>query len=327
MKRIAIIHDSLLHIGGAEKVLFKFIRAYQNADVYISLLDFRLKNKLKTKGEIHTSVFSSLPFVSKYASFLKPFIILYWETLNLQQYDLVISSSHSFSSKSINKAKIAKHVSYIHTPPKYLYDEFNEMNWIKSFPFNIIFWPFFYLLKRYDFYSAQKPDLLIANSKNVQSRIKKYYKRNSVVIYPPHNTAPANFKKKKGEYYLFFSRLEKQKGAELVVKTCTKYNLPLVVVGTGSQEKYLKSITGKTVKFKGFVNEADKIDIFSRAKALLYASIDEDYGMVIPEVLSYGIPVVAYDSGAVEEMADKNIFIFKRYDSKSLYSFMQKNSI
>lgn len=323
MKNIAIIHDSYLHVGGAEKVLKYFVSAYPKADIYIPLLKKKYSGEIKTTGRIYTSILSELPFVEKYASILKPLVLLYWETLNLKKYDLIISSSHSFSSKSVNKSKHAKHVSYIHTPPKYLYSELNEMNWIKKLPFSVLFWPLFFLLRKYDYYSAQKPDLLIANSKNVQSRIKKYYNRNSIVIYPPHTVAPVDFKKRKGKYYLFFSRLEKQKGAELVIRTCSQYKLPLVVIGTGSQEKYLKKIASKNIEFTGFITEEEKVLIFAEAKALLYAAIDEDYGLVIPEVLSYGIPVIAYDSGSIREIQSKQtskneILLFSEYNCSSL---------
>lgn len=324
MKKIAIVHDSLLHIGGAEIVLFALVKRYPLADVYIPLALKEFLPLIKNSGKIETSFLSRLPFIKKYASFLKPFLVFYWESLNLKNYDLIISSSHSFSAKSVNRGKNAQHVSYIHTPPKYLYREFNEMHWIKSFPFNIFFFPIFFLLRKYDYYSAQKPDLLITNSRNVQKRIKKYYNRKSIVIHPPHTEAPAYFKKKKGKYFLFFSRLEKQKGAELVINTCSKFNLPLVVVGTGSQEKYLKSIAGKTVIFKGFISEKEKTEVFSSAIALLYASIDEDYGMIIPEILSYGIPIIAYNSGAIKEFDSKLITTFRDYNLKSLYKAIQQ---
>ena len=234
-----------------QKMIDDAIKQNPKADVYIPVISKKFKKQLTTKiiGETHDSVFSKLPLLHThtFSSLLKPLLIIYWETLNLEKYDIVISSSHSFSSKSVNVPKKTKHISYIHTPPKYLYDELNQMNWIKIFPFKIILWPIISLLRKYDYYSAQKADLLIANSKNVQQRIKKYYNRKSIVIYPPHNQAPKKFKKNKDKYFLFFSRLEKQKGVELVVKTCSKYNIPLVVVGTGSQEKYLKKIAGKTI--------------------------------------------------------------------------------
>jgi len=333
--KIAIIHDSFLHHGGAEEVFFRLIQAFPKADVFISLLTDKyraqlIKSSLKSSGgRIYRSVLSKLPWVEKYASLLKPLILIYWELLDLSKYDLIISSSHSFSSKSVNKAPNSKHVAYIHTPPKYLYEEFNEMYWIKTFPFNLIFWPILALLRKYDYYSAQKPDLIVANSKTVQRRIKKYYDRSSLVVYPKHQTAPTSFKKESGKYYLFFSRLEKQKGAELVVKTCTTYNLPLVVVGKGNLEKHLKKIAGKTVFFTGFITEQQKQKIFAHCKALLFAAIDEDYGMVIPEVLSYGIPVIGYNSGAVKEIKYQDgsinkIFLFNRYSENGLLNAINK---
>jgi glycosyltransferase involved in cell wall biosynthesis len=314
--KIAIVHDSFLHVGGAEKVFYKFIETYPDADVFVPLINKKYLDEInqKTNGKLNISwinkilffnekFFTNYSFTAIIASLLKPLLIIYWETLNLKKYDLIISSSHSFSSKSVNKKLSAKHISYIHTPPKYLYNEYNRMNWIKKFPFAILLWPTMFLLRKYDYYSAQKPDLLIANSEVVQQRIKKYYKRNSVIIYPLFDIATHNIdkisptsNKKNGKYFLFFSRLEKQKGAEPVIKTCTKHNIPLVVMGAGSQEKYLKKIAGKTIFFTGFVSQEQKVRIFKHTKALIYASIDEDFGMVIPEVASYGIPIIYYNS-------------------------------
>jgi len=321
INKVAIIHDSFLHIGGAEKVLLKLVDKFPEADIYISLLDKKYTNSIVTKGIIHTSILSKLPFIERYSSLLKPLVLLYWETLNLNKYELIISSSHSFSSKSVNKSRKAKHISYIHTPPKYLYNEYNEMNWIKKFPFKQLLFPILYLIRKHDYYSAQKPDLLVANSEVVKDRIKKYYNRNSIVINPPHNTPSSKYKKLKGKYFLFFSRLEKQKGAELVIRTFTYYNLPLVVIGTGSEEKFLKSIAGKTISFRGFVSNKQKEDILSKAISLIYAAKDEDYGLVIPEVISHNVPVLAYNSGAIKEHLKKTNIIntFYEFNKESLY--------
>ena len=337
MIKIAIIHDSFLHVGGAEKVLYKFIETYPKADIFIPLIHKKYKKEIlkKTKGKIYTSIFNKLPLLNKISSFLKPLLIIHWETLNLKKYDLIISSSHSFSSKSVNKGKSAKHISYIHTPPKYLYREYNQMNWIKKFPFNFLLLPIIFLLRKYDYYSAQKPDLLITNSINVQKRIKKYYNRDSAVIRPLFDIAPKkinrlNFlhNKKTKKYFLFFSRLEKQKGAELVIKTCSKYNFPLVVMGTGKQERYLKSIAGKTIFFTGFVSEEQKQKIFINTKALIYASIDEDFGIVLPEVISYNIPIISYESGAIKEilnvMSSKFSILYQQHSIKSLVHAIRK---
>lgn len=326
-KNVCLVHDSFLHIGGAENVLLKLVEKYPAADIFIPLISDGYLELLqsKTNGKIYRLFLSKWFKNEKFASFLKPLLIIYWERLNLGKYGLIISSSHSFSSKSVNKNKGARHISYIHTPPRYLYKEFNQMGWIKKFPFNFILWPLFFLLRKYDYYSAQKADILITNSKNVQDRIKKYYHRDSSVIYPDLKPKSKTIKRKP-RYFLFFSRLETQKGAELVVKTCTRFNIPLVVVGTGSKEKYLKKIAGKSIIFTGFISEKQKEKIFSYTQALIYTSIDEDYGMVLPEINSYGIPIIAYNSGAIKEFAfSKNIYLFDEYSEQGLKNAIDKS--
>jgi glycosyltransferase involved in cell wall biosynthesis len=176
-----------------------------------------------------------------------------------------------------------------------------------------------------DYIGAQRPDVLIANSKTVRDRIRKYYQRESVVIYPPVNIPKKLFKRQK-KYYLCVSRLAKQKGIDLAVNTCTKYSLPLIVVGTGSEEKYLKSLAGPTVKFMGYVPDSKMAEIYAGANALIYCSIDEDFGMVPVEAMAHGVPVVAYDSGAASEtiINNKTGFLFNSYDEEDLYKTLLK---
>lgn len=319
MKSIAIIHDSFLYYGGAETVLMALATQYPGADIYIPLITSSYFHSMSRKHTVYRSIFSFFPNLRYTSSLLKPLLIIYWETLDLSRYDLVISSSHSFSSKSVNVKKPTKHVSYIHTPPKYLYKEYNQMFWIKMFPFRVIFYPLLFLLRKYDFYSAQKPDLLIANSSETQKRIATYYNRKSVVIHPPHAIPPKSYKKKKGLYYLFFSRLEKQKGVELVFETCERNNIPLVVVGTGSLEKKLASNSTKNIKILGFINEKQKANVFSKAKALIFAAIDEDYGLAVSEATAFNIPIIAYNSGAIKEAAKNGRYVlFNEHTQNSL---------
>lgn len=300
--KTAIIHDVFIEFGGAERVLIALIDLYPEADIYIPLLTRERREylKSKTKGRVITSVFNYIPFVHTASILLKPLLYLYWENLDLKNYDLVISSSHSFSSKSVITSPHTTHISYIHTPPRYLYTEFNETRIIKNKFIKILLSPLLSWLRIKDFIGAQRPDLILANSKEVQKRIKKYYRRDSIVVYPPVNL-PKKILKRQPEYYLCVSRLAKQKGIDLAVKTCTQYKLPLVVVGTGSEERYLKEIAGPTVEFKGFVPDEDMPKVYSRAIALIYPSIEEDFGIVPVEAMAHGVPVVAFYSGALPE--------------------------
>jgi len=257
-----------------------------------------------------------------YPDYFKPYILYYWQKLDFSNYELVISSSHSFCSNWVNVK--GKHLSYIHTPPRFLYDEFNEMAFLRKFPFKQLLSMYFDGLRKKDFLKLQKIDLLIANSKNVQKRIFKYYKRKSIVLYPPVETKAGM--KKKGDYYLFFSRLVKQKGGELAVRAFNQNGKKLLIVGEGGQIKKLKKISKKNIRFFGFQPDQKMKGIFIKTKALIYCSIDEDFGIIPVEAMSYGVPVIAYQSGGVKEtIIDKKTGIFlKKYNVNSLNRAIEK---
>ena len=307
MKKIAIIHDTFTHIGGAEKVLIQLISLYPTADIYIGIADKKFKTVLEEKldKKIATSIFSSLSISERYLSFFKPLLLLYWQTLNLNAYNLVISSSHSFSSKSVHVKKRTPHISYIHTPPRYLYDEFNEMNWLKHIPFSWIFSPVLYVLRALDILAAARPTVLLANSSTTAARIKKYYNRDSQIVYPPVKISP--IVQRKPTYYLYFSRLSKQKKVSELISIFTQLQLPLMIVGKGTVDSELQRTAGPTIIFRGFVPGTELVEIIKKTKALIYPSENEDFGMATAEIMSYGVPVIAKSGGRSSEIIKDGI--------------------
>lgn len=321
--KIAIVHDSLTDFGGAERTLLSLLKIFPKAVLHTSLLRKQFTKKIKKtfKGEIFFSRLSNFSLATNHPSFFKPYFYhCYWPKLNLDSYDLVISSSHSFCANWVEVKN--KHVSYIHTPPRFLYEEFNEMNWLRNPIIKKAINPYFAYLRKKDKDKVKKIDLLIANSKNVQNRIKKYYDRDSQVIYPPAKLPKETIKKSKIKktHYLFFSRLVKQKGIELVIKAFNQNQKPLLVVGTGQQAQKWQKMAKPNIKFLGFVNDQKMQDIYAQSKALVYASIQEDFGLVPVEAMSYGLPVIAYYDGGVKETVidQKTGLFFRKYDEKAL---------
>lgn len=319
--KVAIVHDVFIEFGGAERVLLALLDIYSKADVYIPLLSGMGHKELQqqTKGKIFTSLLNHIPFIHSASILLKPLLCLYWEQLDLKAYDLVISSSHSFSSKSVITHPKTLHVSYIHTTPRYLYAEYNETQIIKKPLFRFLLSPLLSWLRVRDFIGGQRPDVLIANSKTVQARIRKYYRRESTVIYPPVEI-PKRLPKRNPRYYLCVSRLSKQKGIDLAIHACNKLKAPLVVVGEGSQETYLRSIAGPTVEFRGRVPNEDMADVYAGAKALIFPAIDEDFGMVPVEAMAHGVPVIGHNSGGTAETVinGKTGLLFNDWSTHSL---------
>jgi len=319
--KLAIITDGFLHVGGAEKVLLELIKIYPKADLYIPIINNNIKSEItkSTKGKIHTTLISKIPYFYEHASLLKPLLIFYWERLNLTKYQLVITLSHSFNSKLVNTPSSTIHISYVLTPPRYLSEHYNETLFLKKPVIKFFTNPLIWWLKNNDIRSGEKPNLLISISKTIQKRVFKTYNRKSLLIYPPISI-PQKIKTKSGQHYLCFSRLVKQKGTKLAIETCTKLNLPLVVVGTGPELENLKRIAGQTITFTGFINQKKLETIFMNTKAMINCAIEEDFGMVTIEAAARGIPIIGFRSGGIEEtiLENKTGIFFDKHTVKSL---------
>lgn len=325
-RKVAIVSDVMMSLGGAEMVVMELLKIFPKADFYTLFICPKARKKIEDaypKVRIKTSVFQWLiwgDIISKYISIIKIFSWIYWEFLNLNDYDLIISSSHSYMAKNVKKKSGVKHLSYVHTPPRYLYDEFSEIVWIKKIPGKWLFWPIASLLKYVDKRGSIRPDVMIANSKNVADRIKKYYGREAQIIYPPVKVDFSKKNIKRGDYFVCLSRLVLQKGIDLAVKVCTENKIPLIVIGNGDELGNLKKMAGPGIKFMEKCDDNKKFEILSEARALIYTSKEEDFGIVPVEALKLGTPVIAYNSGGVREtvLHKKNGVLFENFNEDSL---------
>ena len=330
--KVAIIHDVLLEYGGSERVLEELLDIFPSADFYTLYFNKRNPPIYSTfnKANPETSFLQHIPGLYKlkqYFSITKLGAWPYFYNLDLSDYDLVISSSSSYNTKAVRVSSDSLHVCYLHTPPKYLYREINEIGWIKEFPFNFILFPIFEALRFVDKKAASHPGIIIVNSLEVKNRVAKYYQRESVVIHPPVELPKKLSKKdRKKSYFVTHSRLVRQKGVGLAVEVATRYKLPLVVIGDGYLRGYLEKMAGPTVTFKGWVRDEEIPKIYSQAKALINCSIDEDFGIAPLEAMGFGVPVIAYESGGVKETVidGKTGVFFKKFTSMSLYAAIKK---
>lgn len=321
--KVALVHDQLTEFGGAERVLIAFKKIFPQADIYTSVFNLSsLKpfDKIIKDWSIHTSWFDKIPIVRNYYSPFRYLTPLIWESFDFSNYDLIISSSGSWMSKGVKVKKPTIHISYIHHPPRYLYGYETAIEWQKYLPIRIYAYFVNHFLRLWDFQSSQKPDYLIANSKETQKRISKFYRRDSIVIYPPVDipnkidfVAPKN-------YYLTVSRLAKAKHIDVLIKAANKQNFAIKIVGKGRDEKYLKSISGTTVEFLNNVSDEQLKDLYKNAKAFLFASVDEEFGIAPVEAMGYGLPVIAYNSGGIPEYLKENVngYLFNNLNENSL---------
>ncbi|MCS6956752.1 MAG: glycosyltransferase [Patescibacteria group bacterium] len=329
--KVALVHDQLLEFGGAERVLVSFKKIFPQADIYTTSFNINSlgshKNLFKN-WKIYVSWFGKIPIINRFYSpfrFLTPLI---WESFNFSKYDLVISSSGSWMSKGIKTKKPTIHISYIHHPPRYLYGYETAIEWQKYLPIKIYGIIVNHFLRLWDYQSSQRPDFLIANSIETQRRIEKFYRRKSTVIYPPVSIPKktSNLKFKISNYFIIISRLARPKHIDILIHAANKEKFNLKIIGTGREEKYLRSIAVKTVEFLGNLPDNQFEKIISGAKAFLFASRDEEFGIACVEAMGYGIPVIAYNSGGIPEyiIDGKNGFLFDQLNPISLINKIKK---
>lgn len=334
--KIAIVHDYIKEYGGAERVVEAMLEIWPEADIFTTIYSPEFLGPHRTRVEkwnIHTSSLDKVPFKNKLISafrLLGPWI---FKTFDLSKYDVVIvSQSGTFVSPNmINKNINYTQITYCHTPPRWLYGYQTAGNWeggLKKL-FKDIFGTIpIWILRKIDFTAAQIPDFYIANSKEIASRIKRFYHRDAVVIHPPVEVPKvANLFHlpggRRGNYYLAGGRLARPKGIDLAVMACTKLDLPLKVFGKefAGYGKELEKLAGPTVEFLGEVSEKDKWELYKNAKAYLYPNENEDFGIQAVEAMAAGTPVIALaQGGPLETIIDGKTGVF--FKERTIESLM-----
>jgi len=328
--KIALIHDYLFGYGGAERVLETLHEMWPDAPVYTSFVDWEWLEKNKKdwlKWKIIPSWYDRIPFKKSLCSplrFLAPWI---WESFDLREFDVVISSSAWFMPKGVITHPGTVHVCYCHTPPRYLYG-YPESGGEKSFLAKLYAALVNPGMRHYDFITSQRVDYFLCNSLNVKNRIKKFYRRDAMVIYPPATIKQLNNKtiKQSGNYYLMVNRLVWPKRVDLAIEVCKKLKLNLKIVGEGKLESQLKDLAqdSSNIQFLGYVGQQDLDKLYSNCKAVLYLAQEEDFGMTPIEAMSWGKPVIALKSGGLVEsvVEGKSGMFIKKADTDSLESII-----
>lgn len=333
--KVALVHDQLREFGGAERVLVSLKKIFPAADVYTTTFDLDSlgsHKQLIKDWKVNVSWFGKISLLNRYYSpfrFLTPLI---WESFDFSKYDLVISSSGSWMSKGIKTKKPTVHISYIHHPPRYLYGYETAIEWQKYFFIKIYGYIINHFLRIWDFTSSQRADYLIANSQETKRRIEKFYRRDSTVIYPPVSIPekPVNpLTREPNNYFLTVSRLARAKHIDVLIKATNKSKFKLKIVGSGRDEEGLKQLAGPTVEFLGNLTDKELKKTYLNAKAFLFASRDEEFGIAVVEAMGYGLPVIAYKSGGLPEYVinDKNGFLFNQLVPSSLIEKVNKLTI
>ncbi|WP_339660417.1 glycosyltransferase [uncultured Polaribacter sp.] len=305
--KVAIIHYWFITRRGGEKVVESILKLYPNADIYTLFYDKEKYGDYLKGHAVYTSKYNNSFFRKHYQKIfpLYPTII---NSLKLRKdYDLIISSE-SGPAKGIKINDNSKHVCYIHSPMRYCWGFTEE--YLNSM--NPMFRPlanfFFKRLKKWDKTTIDNVDLYIANSINVAKRVKKFYNRDAKVVYPPIETRlfkkSLNFNAGK-DFFLSFGAITPYKNVNLLVDCFNENGEKLIIIGNGSEKEKLARKANKNIEFKGFLEESELEYYIQRSKALIFPG-EEDFGMIPLEVMSYGIPVIAFKKGGALETVIEN---------------------
>lgn len=323
-KKVAIVCDRIKDFWGAEIVLEQFLEIFPRAHIYSSVF-FADKNKIFSNKKITTSFIQKIPFLNKshkLALFLRP---LAFESFDLSEYDIVISSSSAESKWVITKVD-SLHICYCHTPTRYFWSHYHK--YINMMEFGILnpIWRWLmpkiiYKLRQRDFIAAQRPDFFIANSINTKNRIKKYYKRNSSVIYPCLDIKNIEFSDKKEDYYFYTWRVIPYKKFDLVVEAFNKNKKKIIIAVNTKWNLYkkLKSISKENIIWKENLSIKEINKLHLKAKAFLFPP-EEDFWLAPIAAMASWTPVIAYKKWwALETIIDKKVWVFfDKQDTKSL---------
>lgn len=329
--RIALVHELLTMKGGAERVFKILTDMFPEAPIYTLLYDQKKTGDWFPRERVRTS-FLQNTWTTRLSQlvtgsinhhlYLKKFPKAV-EAWDFSEFDLVISSSSAFAHGILTNGT-PKHICYVHSPARYLWDRTHDVmtqaGGFKSMYGRLLF----HRLRTWDTESAERPDMLLAASGNVQRRIQLYWRRQSTVLYPPIDDtwlsagAPGAGAMEHPEYFLVVSTLARYKRIDLAVEACNRLGIRLKIVGEGWDMQRLRHMAGETVEFYGFRQGDELRNLYANARATLFPG-DEDFGLVPLESLACGTPVIAYrGGGALETVTDGTGMFFSNPTVESL---------
>jgi len=328
-RKVAIVHDWLPLVGGAERVLEQLLEIYPNAEIF-TLFDFvsREDAPFLIGRKIHTSNLQKFPRVHNYYRNLLPLLPYAIEQFDLRHFDLIVSSS-SAVAKGVITSPDQLHVCYCHSPMRYAWDlqaHYLKHTGLSSGLRSTFIRYVLYKMRIWDVVSSNRVDSFIANSSYISERIKKTYRRESTVINPPVNIDRFKLESNKEDFYLAASRQVPYKRIDLIVEAFKQ--LPdkrLVVIGDGPEHKKIKALAGSNVQILGYQSDAVMVDYMRRAKAFVFAA-QEDFGILPVEAQACGTPVIAYGrGGARETVVDKRTgLLFEEQTVESLIGAIER---
>lgn len=325
--KIALVQDYIKEFGGAESVLETLSDIFPKAQIYTSIYrpqflgPHQKRLEKKWKGRIHQSFFNHIPFVHKIISPLRLLSPLAFRSFDFSKYDIIITSATgAYFPNSLNK-KSAKLICYCHTPPRYLYGLPTARKFTKNKIIRFVVAILNHFLRLKDFKFSQNVDQYLANSRTTAARVKKYYRRDALVINPPIDLPKNNLRSNTydlKDYFLTGGRLARAKRFDVAIEACNQLKIKLKIfgrdfAGVSDELKQIAASSAKAfaaaesnIEFLGEVDNETRSQLYSQAKAFIFSADQEDFGMVPVESMALGCPVIAYRSGGVTETVVEN---------------------
>ena len=315
--KVALIHDFLKEYGGAERVLEAMHEIWPQAPVFTS---FYLPNKMPDSfksWDIRVSKIQKIPVISKISKIFTFFYPFVFESMDVREYDVVISSTASFAKGVITKPN-QLHICYCHTVPRFLYGYPSETSRRKIWFLKPVLAVLDFFLRVWDHSAAQRVDEFVVNSDEVGKRVAKFYRKAATIIYPPvdvnrfqlstNSRQPAVSSERSADsYYLIVSRLSAYKNIDLAILACQKLGEKLKIVGTGREEERLKKLAVSNqpsavskIDFLGMISDEELVEYYQNCKAVIFAG-EDDFGIVPVEAAACGKPVIALAVGGALE--------------------------
>lgn len=322
--KVAIVYDRVNKWGGAERVLLALHELFPDAPLYTSVYDSKNAPWAKVFPSVKTSFLQKIKFLRNKHELLAYLMPIAFESFDFDNYDLVISVT-SEAAKGILTKPGTKHICYMLTPTRYLWSGYET--YFKSPLLRLFSYPIISYLRNWDKVAACRPDQIISISNEISSRVKKYYNRESEVIFPPvtlereSKVNPAN-----GDYYLVVSRLVPYKKVDIVINAFNRLNYPLIIVGVGSEKERLERLANSNnIKFVGSVSDQKLTEYYANCKAFIFPQ-DEDFGLTAVESQSFGKPVIAFKAGGAIDtvIENKTGVFFNEQIWQALYAAIEK---
>lgn len=314
--KVALVYDRINKWGGAESVLLALHELFPDAPLFTSVY-VKEKTPWADNFHIRPSFLQSVPLLPKDRHENYPFLMGFaFESFTFDEFDLVISITHEFSKAIITKPHTL-HVCYCLTPTSYLWSGYDT--YFKPGLKKTLTKPLIDYLRFYDKIVANRPDHYIGISKEVQKRIKKYYNKESGLVYPPVTITKEQEKEGSSDYFLIVSRLVPNKRIDIAVEAFNNLGWPLKIIGTGRELEKLKAQAKSNIEFLGYLTDAEVRSYYRACKAFVLPG-NEDFGITAVEAQSFGKPVIAYKKGGVLEtvIEGKTGFFFEMQTPKSL---------